>query len=62
MPSSPNIKKEDMLQAALEIVAHGCSEGRGEEGNGTDHTKDLFLKGRYLWSPQYSGELLQEKQ
>lgn len=51
-----------MLQAALEIVAHGCSEGRGEEGNGTDHTKDLFLKGRYLWSPQYSGELLQEKQ
>lgn len=51
-----------MLQAALEIVAHGYSEGRGEEGNGRDHTKDLFLKGRYLWSPQYSGELLQEKQ
>lgn len=41
---------------------HGCSEGRGEEGNGRDHTKDLFFKGRYLWNSQYSGKLLQEKQ
>lgn len=28
-----------------------CSKSRCKEGNGSNHTKDMFLKGRYLWNP-----------